>query len=308
MPIEGAMGGPGGTGGMRRLRLALVAVAAVGLLLGAGSLVQHLGTDPLADVHAYYDAGARLNAGEALYPPGADTNAPTFYRYPPLLAVAFRPLAMLPFGVAAAAWEALLVVALALTLARIGIRFRTAIAVGVLALPIAWSLAIGQAQVLVTLLLALGSPLAVALAANLKLFPALAALYWIGRGDTRAFARFVGWMGGLAVAQVVLEPNGSRAFPDVASLSQVGEVTNWSPYAASPLLWAGLVAAGALLTLALARTRAGWASAVALATLATPRLLTYMLMSLVACLAPEPAAGDGRRDGRGRRTWPGRRL
>ncbi len=309
MPIAGMPAAPDRTQTARRVRLALVALAAIGLLFGIGNFIQHLGTDPLADVHAYYDAGARLNTGQPLYPPGADTNAATFYRYPPLLAIAFRPLATLPFDVAAAAWEALLVAAFALTLVRIGIRFRTAIAVGILALPIAWSFTVGQAQILVALLLAFGSPLAVALATNLKLFPALAALYWVGRGDVRSLARFAAWMAALAVVQVVLEPSGSRAFPGVASLSQVGDVTNWSPYVVSPVLWGVVVAAGIAVTLLAARTRAGWAAAVALSTLATPRLLTYMLTSLLACLAPAPTGRDGdEARERRRRTWPGRRL
>ena len=295
--------------GERRARLVLVAVAAVGFLFGAASLVQHLGTDPLADVHAYYDAGARLNAGQPLYPPDADPDAAAFYRYPPLLAIAFRPLALLPFEAAAAIWETLLIVAFALTLVRLGMRFRTVIAVGVLALPIAWSLAVGQAQVLVTLLLALGSPLALAVATNLKLFPALAALYWVGRGDTHPIARFVAWTAALIAVQVVLEPAASRAFLDTLSFSQVGDVTNWSPYAASPAVWAILVAAGVGATLVLARSRAGWPAAVALSTLATPRLLTYVLMSLLACLAPAPSdAADEESSARRRRTRPGRRL
>ncbi|HEY0443375.1 MAG TPA: glycosyltransferase 87 family protein, partial [Candidatus Limnocylindrales bacterium] len=131
----------------RRLRLVLFAAAVIGALIGVYSLVFHLSSDPLADVHAYYDAGARLNAGQPLYDPAADTNAASFYRYPPLLAIVFRPLALLPFAVAAAIWEAFLVVSLVLTLRRLGFATRTWMAVGMLGLPLAWSLAIGQAQV-----------------------------------------------------------------------------------------------------------------------------------------------------------------
>ena len=67
--------------------------AVVGLLLGIETVVLHLTTDPLADVHAYYDAGARLNAGQPLYDQPATTDESDFYRYPPLLAILFRPLA-----------------------------------------------------------------------------------------------------------------------------------------------------------------------------------------------------------------------
>ena len=78
--------------------------ALIGLAIGANTLVLHLTTDPLADVRAYYDAGARLNAGLPLYEQPAGTNDAEFYRYPPLLAILFRPLALLPYEAAAAVW------------------------------------------------------------------------------------------------------------------------------------------------------------------------------------------------------------
>ena len=56
------------------------------------------------------------------------------------------------------------------------------------------------------------------------------------------------------------------------------------------MLWAGLVVAGSIVAWRLAPTRWGWAAAVALSVLATPRLILYQLMTLVAALrAPEPA-------------------
>ena len=130
-----------------------------GLLIGIDTLVLHLRLDPLADVRAYYDAGARLNAGLPLYVQTATTDDPGFYRYPPLLAIAFRPLALLPYETAALIWEAFLIVLFVGTLVRLGLRNEwTWIVSGWLAAPIAWSLAIGQAQVAVTFLVALGAP------------------------------------------------------------------------------------------------------------------------------------------------------
>ncbi len=150
--------------------------AVVGALAGISTLWIHLTTDPLADVHAYYDAGTRLNQGLPLYPADADPNEAEFYRYPPLLAIAFRPLALLPFPAAATIWMAVLIASFIGTLWWIGIRRRkTWLTVGILGLPIAWSVAVGQAQVPVTFLTTLGSPWALALAANMKLFPALVA-------------------------------------------------------------------------------------------------------------------------------------
>jgi hypothetical protein len=281
--------------GRRVLRAVVLTLAAFGFVIGVQIAIIHLQVDPLADVRAYYDAGARLNAGVGLYEQAAGTNEAEFYRYPPLLAIAFRPLALLPFEVAAAIWEGVVVAAFVLTLRRIGLgrrmlRGRALVAIGLLGLPIGWSLAIGQAQVPVTLLMALGSPLALALATNLKILPALAAIWWLGRRDWQSLGRFALWGAGLAVLQLVLEPRGSLAFPLVFNLEQVGEVRNFSPYVISPALWLALVIVGSIAALRLAPTRYGWMAAVALSVLATPRLLTYQLMSLLAGLRePDPA-------------------
>jgi hypothetical protein len=288
----------------RRVLLAVVAtLAAFGFVIGVQVTLIHLQTDPLADVRAYYDAGARLNAGLSLYEQPAGTDDPDFYRYPPLLAIAFRPLALLPFEAAGAIWEGLMIAAFAVTLRRTGLGRRTMVAIGLLAFPIGWSLVIGQAQVPVTMLMAIGSPWALALATHLKLLPALAAVWWLGRGDRRSVGRFLAWLVGLTLLQLVLEPRGSLAFPGFLSLEQVGGVRNWSLYAISPVAWLAFVAVGTLVALRLAPTRYGWAAAVVLSVLATPRLLLYQLMSLLAALRepapaperdPEPAAAQAR--------------
>jgi hypothetical protein len=279
-----AMSHPGVDRRRRRLNLILVAAGFLGALIGLDWFLIGLGNDPLSDVHAYYDAAARLNAGQALYAQTVSTNESAFYRYPPLLAIAFRPLALLPFPVAAAIWEALVVACLVglVLLIRPGLRGWSL--AGMLALPILWSVVIGQAQVPVTLLMAIGSPWALALATHLKILPALAAIWWIGLRDWHSLGRFAAWSVGLAVLQLVLEPAGSIAFPSVFNLSTVGEVRNWSPYAISPALWAVLVVLGALAAWRLAPTRWGWAAAVTLSVLATPRLLLYQLMTLLAGL------------------------
>ena len=272
----------------RLLRLAVFGAAVVGAIAGLGALWFHLTSDPLADVRAYHDAAVRLDAGLPLNPPGADTNLADFYRYPPLLAIVLRPFASLPYAVFAAGWETLIVAAFVATVvgllrgASAAARARTWLAVGILGFPIAWAVSIGQAHVLVTLLLTIGRPWSIALAANLKLTPALAALWWLGRGDRRPVLRFLAWLAGLVAIQVVLEPTGSVAYLGAAGFGQVGDVRNISPFAVSPWLWAGLVTLGAVVVVRLAPTRWGWPAAATLAALATPRLLVYMLMGLLA--------------------------
>jgi hypothetical protein len=274
----------------RRLRLVLFAAGLLGLLTGLGWLWISLGQNPLSDVHAYYDAATRLNHGEPLYAQAVTTNEAAFYRYPPLLAILFRPLALLPFATAAMIWELFVVASLVGLIVVIRPGFYGWTLAGMLTLPIVWSLFIGQAQVPVTLFLAIGQPWSLALATNLKVLPALAAIWWVGRRDWRSLRRFAIWMVGLALLQLVLEPAGSLAFPSVFNLSQVGEVRNWSPYAVSPILWAVLVVVGMLAAWRLAPTRWGWAAAVVLSVVATPRLIFYQFMTLIAGVrAPEPA-------------------
>jgi Glycosyltransferase family 87 len=268
--------------GRQVIRGILVSASILGLLIGLGALRLHLTTDPLADVHAYYDAGARLNAGQPLYVQPGTTNDPAFYRYPPLLAILFRPLALLPFDAAAALWMLVLGVAIALTVWRLHPGPPVLLAIGMLAMPILWTLAIGQAQALVTLLLAFGTPFGVAAAGYLKLTPWLAAIYWLGRRDLRAIRKFVAWTVGLGLLQLALAPQATIDYLGFPSLTQVGDVVNLSPYAVSPLLWAVAVLMGGLLALRLAPTGWGWAAAVALAVGATPRLLAYQLSTLLA--------------------------
>lgn len=283
------------TGARRRrnIDLVLFAGAVVGVLIGINTLLLHLGSDPLGDVRAYYDAAARLNAGQPLYAQPATTNEAEFYRYPPLLAIAFRPLALLPFSTAALIWEAVVVASFVALLVRVRPAFRGWLLIGMLAMTILWSLAIGQAQVPVTLLMAIGTPWSLALAAHLKILPALAAIWWVGRRDWRSLGRFVAWMAGLAILQFVLEPAGTLAFPSVFNLGAVGEVRNFSPYVVSPMLWAGLAIVGIVAAWRLAPTRWGWAAAVTLSVLATPRLLLYQLMTLLAALR-EPTGSVAR--------------
>src|SRR5262245_19487030 len=189
------------------IRRVLLLAAVVGLALGIETVVFHLRTDPMSDLHAYVDAAARLNAGQPLYDQPAGVDDPAFYRYPPLLAIAFRPFAALPFDVVATGWTAVLLAALALTVLRLGARRReTWIVMAMLARPTGWALVIGQAQVVVTLLVALGNPLAIALATNVKVLPALVAVWWIGRRDLRGLGWFVAWVAVLVLVQLVIEP------------------------------------------------------------------------------------------------------
>lgn len=275
------------------LSLLVFGAAVVGALAGIGVAWMHVVGDPLADAHAYYDAASRLNAGQPLYPPGIDPSTNRIYLYPPLLAVVLRPLALLPYEAFALLWELAVVGSFVALLRYLGVRRRsTWLAVGILGVPIGWALTVAQAHVPMTLLLALGQPWSIALAANLKLFPVVIAIWWLGRRDFESFFAFLIWSALFVAAQLVLEWNGTLAFFGSVGFAQIGEVRNISPFAQSPWLWFGLLLLGALVTLALARTRWGWAAAVTFATLAPPRLLIYMLMGLLAAIRQPRIAGE----------------
>ena len=273
--------------------LVLFAAAVTGALAGLAVAWMHVVGDPLADARAYYEAAARLNAGKPLYPADLDPNGNHIFLYPPLLAIALRPLALLPFAWFALLWE-LIVVASFVALARyLGVRRRqTWLAIGLLGVPIGWALTIAQAHVPMTYLLALGQPWSIAVAANLKLTPALIAIWWLGRRDYQSFFAFLVWSALLVLAQVLLASDATSGYFSSIGFEQVGHVRNISPYAQSPVLWIALVLGGALVTLGLARTRWGWPAAVTLATLAPPRLLIYMLTGLLAAVRTPKQAGE----------------
>lgn len=284
------------------VNLLLFVAAVVGAAAGVAVAYMHVVGDPLNDARAYYDAAVRLNAGLPLYPEGIDPSTNRIYLYPPLLAMALRPLALLPYEWFAVVWELFVVTCFVLLIRHLGVRRRaTWIAIGILGVPIGWALAVAQAHIPMTLLIAIGQPWSIAVAANIKLFPALIVLWWLGRREFEAVAAFAMWSALLVLAQVLVEQGGAFAYFQQVGFEQIGEGTirNFSPFVLSPVIWASLLAVGAIATLALARTKWGWAVAVTFATLAPPRLLIYMLTSIVAAVRqprlahePDPEALD----------------
>ena len=276
--------------------LGLFALAVIGATAGVLVAWMHVVGDPMADARAYFDAATRLNEGKPLYPAGLDPNQNQIYLYPPLLAMALRPLALLPYEWFALAWELIVVLTFVWLLQHLGVKRRsTWIAIGMLGVPIGWALTIAQAHVPMTLLMAIGQPWSIAFAANLKLFPALIALYWLGRRDWESLLAFLVWSVLLVAAQLVIDGGNTFAFAKSIGFDQTGEpgvLRNFSIYTVSPFAWIGLLFAGCIAILVAARTRWGWAVAVTVATLAPPRLLVYMLTSLLAGVRQPKAAGE----------------
>jgi hypothetical protein len=275
-----------GPAARRVLYLLWFAAAIIGAAAGVAVAYMHVVGDPLNDARAYYDAAARLNAGQPLYPEGIDPSTNRIYLYPPLVAMLMRPIAILPYEWFAVIWELVVVTSFVLLVRHLGVRRKeTWLTIGVLGIPIGWALAVAQAHIPMTFLIALGQPWSIAFAANIKLFPALIVLWWLGRREFEAVAAFAMWSALFVLAQVIVQQDASFAYFQQVGFEQIGagtELRNISPYALSPVIWASLFFVGAIATLALARTRWGWAVAVTFATLAPPRLLVYMLASIVA--------------------------
>lgn len=268
------------------------AVALLWALGGIRIFLFHISSDPFNDFHVYYDAATRLNTGLPLYPPGARI-------YPPLFSILFRPLALLPYEIAAAIWAVIIVTALGLTLWRIGIRRpATWWAVLLLSIGIGWTLAIGQVEAIIALLLTIGSPFTVALAGNIKLYPFAVGIYWLARRDWHALGRLAVWTAGMVLLELILDPADTWAFPGTLGPGQVSSELsssgNLSPFVISPLVWLVSVAIEVAIALRYGRTRWGWAAAVGLAVLAPPRVFSYNLITLLACLGgPATVRHDG---------------
>jgi hypothetical protein len=276
--------------------LVVFALAVIGAAAGVAVAWMHVAGDPLADAHAYYEAATRLNAGQPLYPANLDPNENHIYLYPPLLAQLLRPLALLSYEWFALIWELVVIAAFVGLLQHLGVRKRsTWLAIGLLGVPIGWALTIAQAQIPMTLLMALGQPWSIALAANLKLFPALIALYWLGRRDWESLMAFLVWSALIVAAQFVVDPSNTVAFVKAVGFDQTGEpgvLRNFSIYTISPVAWFAFLFVASIAILTAARTRWGWAIAVGLTTVAPPRLLTYMLTGWLAGVRRPRLAGE----------------
>lgn len=276
-------------------RLAAFGLAVFGLLIGIPVFLNHVGSDPLGDAHAYYLAGQRLNQGVPLYHQPGATIAET-YLYPPLLAILWRPLALLPMDTALAIWEVILVGALLVTFRGVRRDRRILLLAGMLTLPIGWAIAIGQAEVLIAGLLSIATPFTVAFAGNLKIFPALAAMFWLVTGDRRQLIRFVGWGLALVGFQFVLEPANTLAYLQFEWLQPVLGVRSFSPLVIHPLAYVAVLAVLVALIARYRRHALAWPLTVTLVVLAYPRLLLYQLTTLLAMFGGPPRAADGAPD------------
>jgi hypothetical protein len=240
------------------------------------------------------DLATYQRAGEALWTTGdpwaASAGDPEDfrYRYPPLLAMAIPVLGWPPL------WYALIGIATAVPIV---VAYRVGGPAGLLppALLVgAWGqqLLNGNAQAFVVALLVLApftgryGAMGIALATMLKLHPALAVVWYVGRREWSNLGWFAAAMLVLLLVQLPWIPSMLRFYLSDPVATET--IPGMSLRALGVVPWlAGIVVVGAA-AIAFARTRYGWLLATLLQLVALPRVLLVNLALLLA--APLPPA------------------
>jgi hypothetical protein len=238
-----------------------------------------LTTTPGADTETYQVASSALYEVGNPYLVNSERFFEEHYRYPPLLAMVWPLLAPVWYPIVTTGWLVVL-----------WVRFREAGPWGLL-LPLAlfgtWALSLvsGNAAGLVTGALALvpvhrrGGAVAAAAATWLKVFPAVAILWYVGRRDWEALRWFGVTFGLLGLMQLPwLEEWVAYSTSDLAQYPRLG----LSSLALGPVVWIGATLAFAVATVVYARSSRGWLYAVLTILAASPRLLLADFTTLLA--------------------------
>jgi hypothetical protein len=200
--------------GSRRLpSIGLVALAAIGAVLLA--VIATAEWSHLNDEYAYWQAGARLWAGQPLYDPAAAPNTPYAYWYPPPLAQVLAPVTVfLSADAFAVLWTALLLGCLWWLGGR-----NVFVALAFIAfLPVAVELRVRNVHLVIAVLAVLALRRSWAYwipAAALKITPALGIAYLAAAGRWRDAGKLV--FAGAAVLglSMAISPGAWREFLDV---------------------------------------------------------------------------------------------
>jgi hypothetical protein len=150
--------------------------------------------------------------------------------YPPLLMVLVVPLTVMPLSLGTAVWIALLVAAIAATLALLGVRDLRCYALAFFSVPVVTGLIWGNATLLLVPLVALawrwrdrwvlaGLCVGVGIAAKLFLWPL--AFWLLGTRRYRAFAMaMASLVAGLLLPWALIGFDGWRAYPDLLDVAE----------------------------------------------------------------------------------------
>jgi len=227
---------------VEKLLLGFLPAAVLVVLVAARYLVgRHLGFD----YRPVWEASRHVFLGESLYPPphAAALHDEQQFVYPPIAAVLAAPLAIFPFGVAAALFAVVELVATVLTLGVLGVRDWRCYGVVFLWFPVLQNFLIGS----ITSLLALGlavlwryrneprvsTPVAaIVVAAKVFLWPML---FWLA-ATRRAFVALFALslaLAGIALAWAVTGFGGLTSYPRL--LDELSRLEAWKSYSAVAL-------------------------------------------------------------------------
>lgn len=225
------------------------------------------------DLQAYWQAALRLREGAELY--GAvDPDLNAAYRYAPWFAFAWVPLTSLPYEGVAAMWIAVLFAAWGAMLYPLRRSAPALILLAALTFHAPW---VGNIQPLMMLPLVYrlnraDGPVWIGVAASLKAFPIVLALFYLGRREWRRSAIALGVTLLLAAPMVRFD---LRHYP-------IGSSAEIALLGLSPLLWVVVAGGAALTALAAARRPWGPLAAASAVIAAHPRLLLYDASYLLA--------------------------
>lgn len=263
-------------------------------LLGAWYLMDT--TQVGADLATYQRAGEALWRSGDPYANAAAVPEDYRYRYPPLLAMLIPVLGWPPL------WYALI---LAATVVPMVVAYRASGPAGLLPVALlvgAWGqqLLNGNVQAIVVAILALVpftgavGGIGLALATMLKLHPALAIVWYVGRRDWKPLLWYAAAMGVLTLIQLPWLPEMIGFYLNDPAATET--IPGMSLRALGAVPWiAGTIAFG-IAALWYARTRYGWLLATLFQLAALPRILLVNLALLLAAPLPRrEAAGSPER-------------
>jgi hypothetical protein len=260
--------------------LLAAALCASACIVLVGSIV---GYERTSDLGAFLRGASLLTEGRSPYT--APVDGTHHYLYAPWLAAAFIPATWVPQALFEPLWHAILAAALVWTLTRLTSSREgrlAALIIGAFGFHAVWA---GHFEPLMVAMLVLTAgtrygPVAVGVAASIKVTPIVLAVYWAGRGERGKAAMAVA-VALLLWAPALLIGIDGYGIPVGYTLSVLGY---------SGIAWAALACAALIGGYKLAPTRYGWLAASVAWLAVMPRLLPYDVTGLlVAVTRPSPA-------------------
>jgi hypothetical protein len=270
--------------------LAMLGVIVVALLIGADILRYPLTTD----LPAFLWGAQRIAEGATPYGPIPGSSHE--FVYAPWLAAALIPASWLPLPLVVPVWHGVLAICAALSIWPL-IRERrleaslAAVLLGTFLFHAVWA---GHFEPVMVALLVVGiprrwGPIAVGVAASMKVTPLVLCIRYAGRGEWRKVAIAVGVAAALWAPALLFDLSG-WGLPVLKTHSLLGH---------APIMWALVALAALAAAWRLAPTRYGWLAAATLWLAVLPRMILYDMSGLaVAAARSDPSEPERTLSGR----------